>query len=407
MDDKGGNGSVQSILARHEQIERELNLRLRQQAALAELGQRALSRADLETLFDDTVHLVARTLEVEYCEVLELSPDGKELLLRAGLGWREGYIGGTKIGVGKESHAGYTLLSSKPVIVTDLNEETRFSPTQLLLDHGVRSGMTVTIPGKDQPFGILGMHSTYPRSFYEDDAKFLQAVANLLASSIARIRSEATVRRSRDQLEIILQGVVDGITVQDRSGRLVYANDAAAQITGYASAKELLTAPFEDILAKFDVFDEAGNPLSLEQLPGRMALQGHGSNSAALRWSDLESGQERWVLVKASPVLNHYGQVDFAVTIFQDVTEQKQAERAQRLLAEAGKLLAASPDYSTTLSEVASMMVPELADWCSIYMVEEGQSIRRIAVAHIDPEIDEQIRNHLQPYSLDPQAQSG
>lgn len=407
MDDEGRSKSFQTILARHEQIERELNLRLRQQAALAELGQRALSRTDLEALFDEAVHLVARTLDVEYCEVLELLPGQTKLLLRAGLGWRGGYIGHTRIGVGTESQAGYTLVSGKPVIVADLDEETRFSPAQFLLDHGVRSGMTAIIPGKGQPFGILGMHSTFPRSFYEDDAKFLQAVANLLASSIARIKSEATLRRSRDQLEIILQGVIDGITVQDRSGHLAYANDAAARIAGYASAEQLLNTPFEGILAKFEIVDEAGNPIPLEQLPGRMALQGRGSSAATLRWSVPESGEERWVLVKASPVLNHYGQVDLAVTIFQDVTEQKRAERAQRLLAEAGKLLAASLNDSSTLSEVANMVVPELADWCSIYMVAEDESIRRIAVAHTHPEIDEQIINHLQLCSLDPQAESG
>jgi PAS domain S-box-containing protein len=285
MNDEGRSKSFQSILARHEQIERELNLRLRQQAALAELGQRALSRTDLETLFDEAVRLVARTLEVEYCEVLELLPDGMELLLRAGLGWREGYIDHTKIGAGRESQAGYTLLSTRPVIVTDLNEETRFSPTQFLLDHGIRSGMTAVIPGKDRPFGILGTHSTYPRSFYEDDAQFLQAVANLLASSIARIKLEAT--------------------------------------------------------------------------------------------------------------------------LLHDVTEQKRAEKAQRLLAEAGKLLAASLDYSTALSEVAGMMVSELADWCSIYMVEDDQSIHQVAVAQANPEIADQILNYLQPYLLDLQAQSG
>jgi PAS domain S-box-containing protein len=406
MTDEVNNEPVQSILARHEQIEKELNLRLRQQAALAELGQRALSSTDLENLFDNTVHLVAQTLAVEYCEVLELLSPGAELLLRAGLGWREGHTGHTKVGAGNKSQAGYTLLSKAPVIVTDLDQETRFSPPQFLLDHCVRSGMTVIIPGKNQPLGILGMHSTQPRSFSQEDAKFLQAVANLLASSIARLDLEATIRSSRDQLEIILQGVADAITVQDRSGRLAYANDAAARIIGYPSAEQLLNIPFDETLSKLEISDEAGNPLALDQLPGRMALRGHGSNSAALRWKVPATGEERWVLVKATPVLNHYGQVDLAVTIFQDVTEQKRAERTQRLLAEVGKLVAAPLDYSKTLSEVADMMVPELADWCSIYIVEDDQSIHQVAVAHANPNKDEQDLRHPQRFPLDLQLES-
>ncbi|MEJ2352623.1 MAG: GAF domain-containing protein, partial [Anaerolineales bacterium] len=354
MNDEVGHESDQSILARHEQIEKELNLRLRQQAALAELGRRALSSTDLESLFDTSVHLVAQTLEVDYCEVLELLPNGAGLLLRAGLGWREGHIGHTNVDAGDKSQAGYTLLSSTPVIVKDLDQETRFSPPQFLLDHRVRSGMTVVIPGRNQPFGILGMHSTQPRSFSEEDARFLQAVANLLASSIARLELEGTLRSSRDQLEIILQGVADGITVQDRSGRLAYANDAAARIIGYSSAEQLFNVPFEEILSKLEISDEAGNRLALDQIPGRMALRGHGSNSAALRWKVPATGEERWVLVKATPVLNRYGKVDLAVTILQDVTEQKRSERTQRLLAEAGKLGAAPLDYPKTLAQVLS-----------------------------------------------------
>jgi PAS domain S-box-containing protein len=400
MNDEVGHESDQSILARHEQIEKELNLRLRQQAALAELGRRALSSTDLESLFDTSVHLVAQTLEVDYCEVLELLPNGAGLLLRAGLGWREGHIGHTNVDAGDKSQAGYTLLSSTPVIVKDLDQETRFSPPQFLLDHRVRSGMTVVIPGRNQPFGILGMHSTQPRSFSEEDARFLQAVANLLASSIARLELEGTLRSSRDQLEIILQGVADGITVQDRSGRLAYANDAAARIIGYSSAEQLLNVPFEEILSKLEISDEAGNRLALDQIPGRMALRGHGSNSAALRWKVPATGEERWVLVKATPVLNRYGKVDLAVTILQDVTEQKRSERTQRLLAEAGKLGAAPLDYPKTLAQVVDMMIPELADWCSIYILEDDQSVHQVATAHADPDKDEKILHDRQPHPV-------
>ena len=400
MNDEVGHESDQSILARHEQIEKELNLRLRQQAALAELGRRALSSTDLESLFDTSVHLVAQTLEVEYCEVLELLPNGAGLLLRAGLGWREGHIGHTNVDAGDKSQAGYTLLSSTPVIVKDLDQETRFSPPQFLLDHRVRSGMTVVIPGRNQPFGILGMHSTQPRSFSEEDARFLQAVANLLASSIARLELEGTLRSSRDQLEIILQGVADGITVQDRSGRLAYANDAAARIIGYSSAEQLFNVPFEEILSKLEISDEAGNRLALDQIPGRMALRGHVSNSAALRWKVPATGEERWVLVKATPVLNRYGQVDLAVTILQDVTEQKRSERTQRLLAEAGKLGAAPLDYPKTLAQVVDMMIPELADWCSIYILEDDQSVHQVATAHAAPDKDERILHDRQPHPV-------
>ena len=66
---------------------------------------------------------------------------------------------------------------------------------------------------------------------------------------------------------------------------------------------------------------------------------------------------------------------------------QKQAHLAEtrRLLAEAGDVLASSLDYETTLSNVASLVVPALADWCVIDIVGEEGKVQRLAVAHQDP----------------------
>ncbi|HJW83103.1 MAG TPA: GAF domain-containing protein, partial [Anaerolineae bacterium] len=63
----------------------------------------------------------------------------------------------------------------------------------------------------------------------------------------------------------------------------------------------------------------------------------------------------------------------------------KQAEQAQRLLAEAGRLLTASLDDETRLANVAKLLVAALADWCAIDLIEDDQSARRLAVAHVDP----------------------
>ncbi|HEV8662950.1 MAG TPA: GAF domain-containing protein [Candidatus Methylomirabilis sp.] len=164
--------------------------RVRQQAGVAALGLRALEGGDLPPLMDEAVRLVARSLEVEYCKVLELLPQGDSLLLRAGVGWKEGSVGQATVGAGADSQAGYTLLAGKPVIVEDLRTETRFSGPPLLRDHGVISGLSVIINGGDRPFGVMGGHTAARRVFTEDDTHFLQAVANVLAGAIVRRRAE-------------------------------------------------------------------------------------------------------------------------------------------------------------------------------------------------------------------------
>jgi PAS domain S-box-containing protein len=173
----------------------ELDTRERQQAAIAELGHRALMGLELAQLMDEGVRLVARTLGAEYCKIQELLPDGKTLLLRAGVGWREGLVGHATVNASPESQAGYVLQSASPVIVQDLRRETRFRGSPLLSEVGIVSGLSVIISGKDRPFGALGAHTTQCRSFTKDDVNFLQAAANVLAVAIERKRTEESLRR--------------------------------------------------------------------------------------------------------------------------------------------------------------------------------------------------------------------
>lgn len=201
MKDKG--------MSRHKRVEAKLRICLQQQTVVAELGQRALMGTDLASIFDKATVLVAKNLQVEYCKVLELLPDENALLLRAGVGWREGLVGSATVGAGTNSQAGYTLLSSKPVIVKDLREEKRFSGLKLLHDHGVISGISVMIHGKDRPFGVLGAHTTRRRMFTRDDIHFLQSVSNVLAEAIERHRNEAALKESESRYRSLIQALPD------------------------------------------------------------------------------------------------------------------------------------------------------------------------------------------------------
>ena len=91
----------------------------------------------------------------------------------------------------------------------------------------------------------------------------------LRLEQVARLEAS----QARDQLEAILRGVADGVTAQAPDGSLVFANDAAVRVLGFASADELLAAPLSEVMSRFDLFDEDGQPFPLEELPGRKALE--------------------------------------------------------------------------------------------------------------------------------------
>src|SRR5207245_1536884 len=77
------------------------------------------------------------------------------------------------------------------------------------------------------------------------------------------------------------------------------------------------------------------------------------------------------------------------------------AERRAAFLAEAERLLASSLDFETTLSTLAALAVPDLADWCSVDVLEVDGSIRRIAVAHADP-MKADLARKVRGYPADP-----
>lgn len=314
-------------ISERKQMEDVLARRVRQQAGVANLGQRALSGIDLDTLMDEAATIVTQTLGVEFCKILELMPDGTQLLLRAGCGWTEGLVGNMMLDAGLDSHSGYTLVAAGPVIVEDLRTEKRFNAPPLLRDHDVISGVSVIIHGRSRPFGVIGAHTSSHRNFTQDDIYFLQAVANVLAQTIERNLILQELKASRDQLGVILQGVADGITVQDPTGRLIYANDAALRLVGYSSQDELLAAPLAQVLNRFELIDERGQPLDPSDFPGRHALQGRGTSEIVVGWRTRATGETRWSVVKAAPVRNVHGQVQLAVSIFRDITDQVERER--------------------------------------------------------------------------------
>jgi PAS domain S-box-containing protein len=163
------------------------------QAAVAELGRRALEGVGVAEVSEAAVALVAETLSVEYGEVLELTENGDQLRLYAEVGWPEGSVGQLTPARVEASHAAYAIQLDGPVVVEDFDLEERFERPPTLAELEVRSGVCVTIEGESRPFGVLGAHSVRRRSFTQDEVNFLQAVANVLATAIGRKQTEQRI----------------------------------------------------------------------------------------------------------------------------------------------------------------------------------------------------------------------
>lgn len=192
-------------ITQRKQAEAVLKTRVQQQGVIAALGQRALANTDLSALMDEATVLVAQSLDVECCKVLELLPDRNTLLLRAGVGWHSGLVGRATVETKADSQAGYTLMTREPLIVEDLRTETRFSDPWLLHEHGIISGLSVVIPGSTHPFGVLGAHAKSKRTFSQANIHFLQTVANVLATAMQRQQAEETLQRQNRRSQLFAE----------------------------------------------------------------------------------------------------------------------------------------------------------------------------------------------------------
>jgi two-component system cell cycle sensor histidine kinase/response regulator CckA len=228
----GVSGTLADVTAR-KQAEEEIQSRARQQSAISELGQRALEGKGLAELLEATVGVVATTLDVEFCKVLKLHPDGREFTVLAGTGWREEVVGSLTMPADAATQAGYTLQTMAPVVVDDIRTETRFRGAPFLHDHAVVSGVTVPIVTQGRPYGVLGAHTASRRTFTGDHVQFLQSVAHVLSIAIERASAEEALRKSESRFRELTEQASDGILIADDEAVLLEVNTRICELSGY------------------------------------------------------------------------------------------------------------------------------------------------------------------------------
>jgi two-component system, LuxR family, sensor kinase FixL len=198
--------------AERERAYKLLAERAAQQAAVAELGRRALSGIELPRLLQGCVELVVKTLRADVVGVFELTA-GPDLVLRAGTGWSDRDIGPVSIGP-TDSAAGHVLHHDEPAIVDDWRTERRFPILAASARAGALSAVWVRIAGRGRPFGVLGVQSRKAHAFGAEDVDFLQALAHVLAEAIERRQAEHDSRHQA--LHDALTGLPNRALLGDR-----------------------------------------------------------------------------------------------------------------------------------------------------------------------------------------------
>jgi diguanylate cyclase (GGDEF)-like protein len=172
------------------QSEGDSQTRAAQQEAVAQFGQLALEGAEIDQLTREACRMLTEGLEIGYSVIFKLQPGGDELLLVATEGLSDELVGKAVVPAGYRSQSGYALATGMATVVNDLNEETRFEPSELQRRLGIRSAAVILIKAKGQPYGVISAGSRDAYEFSPQDVNFMQAIANVLANAIERRRTE-------------------------------------------------------------------------------------------------------------------------------------------------------------------------------------------------------------------------
>jgi len=194
----------------------------------------------------------------------------------------------------------------------------------------------------------------------------------------------------------VLDLVHDAIILRDMQGAIIFWNHGAEKLYGWTSDETLGKHANALLRTQF--------PQPLEAIEAEALRAGHWEGElvhtrrdgapvvATSRWAV-------WQQDRGAPLA--------IVEISTDITERRQVERSQRLLAEAEPVLAASLDATSWLANIAKVAVPLLADWCVVHTTKEGEPIQPVAVAHADPQKLAQANDLLRRDPPDPDVPPG
>jgi signal transduction histidine kinase/ActR/RegA family two-component response regulator len=228
------------------QAESALMLRAREQAAVAHLGELALTGVDLAKLLEEGAKTVAETLQLPYATVLERRSEGSSLVFRASIGWANVALGQSTIPARDDTPAGLALSRADPVLVHDFDHEPRFVMTPEWRASDVASAIAVPIPAGMDTFGVLEACDRKPRLFTEDDVHFLQSIAHVLGAAVDRNRTEIAFRQAQ-RLEAVGR-LASGVS-HDFNNMLTAITSYAEMVRSALPKESPLRADVDEILS--------------------------------------------------------------------------------------------------------------------------------------------------------------
>jgi PAS domain S-box-containing protein len=388
----------------------DITVRRRTEEVLEQQARQAAFRADVSDalsgggafreVLQRCAEAMVRHLDAAFARIWTLDEPKDVLELQASAGMYTHIDGAhSRIPVG-ELKIGLIAQQRQPHLTNDVPNDARVSDKEWARQERMVAFAGYPLTVEDRLVGVMAMFSR--EELARDTIDTLASVADVIAQGVERKRIEDALQRSEDQLRLAVESSGLGIWDFGPVTGEVRANDRAREVLGLPAEARidyetfLTTVHPEDRKRVADVVRRA------------MDHESAGGYEVEYRMAAFdEAGTERWLEARGRAFFDEIGRATRFVGTVLDITERHRAEEAQRFLAEASEVLSSSLDYRATLSNVARLAVPTLADWCAVDVLEEDGSLERLAVAHQDPQKVELAHELQERYPPDPDAPYG
>ena len=171
--------------------------RARYSEHLAQLGRLAVDARDTQVLLQQVPAIAAEALEVEMALVFLLESNRLELRVAGGVGLIAGEALGCTVPNRADTPLGFVLAQGRPVVVEDFRCEQRFAVPPGYLEAGLVSALAVPVSDRGRVIGALKVRSRQLKRFGDDEQRFLESLANLLATCLQRAQTEEALNHAQ------------------------------------------------------------------------------------------------------------------------------------------------------------------------------------------------------------------
>jgi PAS domain S-box-containing protein len=400
---------------RAETLAVELRSAVRTAQLGAEVGRILTGNDSLRDQLQACTASIVRHLDAAFARIWTLSSDGKVLELQASAGLYthlDGPHGRVPVGSFK---IGLIAVERTSHFTNDVQHDPRVGDHEWAAREGLVGFAGYPLLVQDGIVGVVAIFSRHPIA--RETLGALESVSDIIALSIRRSRAEtlraeaerertallAREQSARAALATTLRSIGDAVIATDIDARVTFMNPVAETLTGWA-AREAMGKPLRSV---FRIVNERTRK-EVESPAEKVIRDGVVIGLANHTMLLTRDGTEVPIDDSGAPIRDDEGVLTGVVLVFRDIAIQKvEADRKEFLVA-AASALSTVLDVRRTLSNLARLAVPKLADWCTVDMLrEDGRTIEQLAVAHVDPTkvaMAEDLRNR---FPISPDAASG